>query len=124
MPKRKSKRLAAKQQQRTGDGVNISDVLGLTSHRDRRETLTAATALQRAEAAAEQHGTVNRSFSNITTSQRRPARATSQGPSPHASRLAWTPEDDGTDADEEFGYDEEGNDDVLTEEEPEDVGCL
>ena len=101
---RKSRRLAAKQRLnlQTEDDTTASEIFGLTPRRGRRETLTAATALERAEAAANLHDNLNRSAGEGAISHRGASPAGSLGPSPHASRLHWTSEE-GTDADDEFG---------------------
>ena len=113
---RKSKRLADKKRQNlpTGDDANASEIFGLTPRRGRRETLTAATALERAEAAANLHDDFNRTLGEGVNYHRGASFAGSLGPSPHASRLEWTSED-GTDADDESGDDDGGLETKLPE---------
>ena len=120
---RKSKRLADKQRQNkpTGGDARASEIFGLTPRRGRRETLTAATALERAEAAANLHDGNNESLGRATAYHHGASPGGSLGPSPHASRLHWTSED-GTDADDESGDDEGGIETKLPEIDTDDEG--
>ena len=118
---RRSRRLAGRSP--VHNGANISQVLGVTPKAKAHEDMAAATALDRAEAAAMQHDLATLSSKIMQRRRQRRARSSigsrrSSLGTPHASRLDWTSEDDGTDADAEGELP-----DVAEAEEPEDEGA-